>query len=57
MTQYGALRTIFGRKSAENLYITSKFKFENNQYIGTSRAKSIKKYDVMLRLTKVGSLE
>ena len=57
LTQCGALRTIFGRKSPDDLQITSKCRFEKNKYIGTSRVKNIKKFDVMIRLTKVGSLE
>jgi hypothetical protein len=57
LTQCGALRTIFGRKSADDLQITSKCKYEKNKFVGTSRAKNIKKFDVMLRLSRVGRLE
>jgi hypothetical protein len=57
VTQCGALRTIFGQKPPHKLQITSKGKIEKDKIIGRSRAKGIKKYDVMLRLTKVGSLE
>jgi hypothetical protein len=57
VTQCGALRTIFGQKPPHKLQITSKGKIEKDKIIGRSKAKGIKKYDVMLRLTKVGSLE
>jgi hypothetical protein len=57
VTQCGALRTIFGQKSSDKLQITSKGKIEKDKIIGTSKAKGIKKFDVMLRLTRVGSLE
>ena len=57
VTQCGALRTIFGQKSLRKLQVTSKGKIEKDKIIGTSKAKGIKKFDVMLRLTRVGSLE
>ena len=57
VTQCGELRTIFGQKSSGNLQITSKGKIEKNKIIGTSKAKGIKKFDVMLRLTRIGRLE
>jgi hypothetical protein len=57
VTRCGALRTIFGQKPPHKLQITSKGKIEKDKIIGTSKAKGIKKYDIMLRLTRVGSLE
>ena len=57
VTQCGALRTIFGQKYSRKLQITSKGKIEKDKIIGTSKAKGIKKFDVLLRLTKVDGLE
>jgi hypothetical protein len=57
VTQYGQLRTIFGKKFAGKLQITSKCKIEKNKITGTSKAKGIKNFDVMLRLTRVDSLD
>ena len=57
VTQHGQLRTIFGKKFAGKLQITSKGKIEKNKIIGTSKATGMKNFDVMLRLTKVGDFE
>jgi len=57
VTQHGELRTIFGRKSAGKMQITAKCKIDKDKIIGTSRAKGIKNFDVMSRLSKVGSLK
>ena len=57
VTQCGKLRTIFGKKSMSNLQITSKCKIENNKIIGTSKAKGVKNFDVLLRLTRIGKLD
>jgi hypothetical protein len=57
VTQHGQLRTIFGEKFAGKLQITSKCKIEKNKIVGTSKAKGIKHFDVMLRLTKAGDFE
>lgn len=57
VTQYGELRTIFGRKSTKDLKITSKCKINKDKIIGISKAKSINKFDVMIRLSRIGSLD
>jgi hypothetical protein len=57
VTQHGQLRTIFGKKFAGKLQITSKCKIEKDKIIGTSKAKGIKNFDVMLRLARVDSLD
>jgi hypothetical protein len=57
VTQYGELRTIFGRKAAGKMLITAKCKIDKDKIFGTSRAKGIKNFDVMIRLSKVGSLK
>jgi hypothetical protein len=57
VTHYGELRTIFGRKSTGKMQITSKCKFDKDKMIGTSRTKSIKNFDVMVRFSKVDSLK
>ena len=57
VTQCGALRTIFGKKSADNLQITSNGKIEKDKITVISKAKGIKKFDVMLRLARIGDLE
>jgi hypothetical protein len=54
MTQNGQLRTMFGKKFAKQLQITSKCKIENDKIVGVSKAKGMKSFDVMLRLTKAG---
>ena len=56
VTQYGAVRTIFGKKHADKLKIIIKCKIKKNIITGTAKAKGIKKYDVMLRLTRIDSL-
>jgi hypothetical protein len=57
VTQHGQLRTIFGEKFAGKLRITSKCKIEKNKIVGISKAKGIKNFDVMLRLTKAGDFD
>lgn len=57
VTQYGQLRTIFGRKSMDKLQITSTCKIANNKITGTSKAKGIKNFDILLRLTRLDSLK
>ena len=54
VTQHGQLRTMFGKKFAKQLQITSKCKIEKDKIVGVSKAKGMKKFDVMLRLTKAG---
>ena len=55
--QYGDVRTIFGRKSAGTLQVTSKCKIRKNKITGTSKAKGIKNYEIQIRLTRLDSLE
>jgi hypothetical protein len=57
LTQYGQLRTIFGKKFAGKIQITSKGKIEKNKIIGTSKAKGVKNFDVLIRMTKVDDIE
>ena len=57
VTQHGQLRTIFGKKFAGKLQVTAKCKIEKDQIIGTSKAKGIKNFDVLLRLSRIDSLE
>ena len=54
VTQHGQLRTIFGKKFAGKLQISAKCKVEKNKIVGTSKAKGMKNFDVMLRLTRIG---
>ena len=54
--QYGAIRTIFGRKSADKLQIISKGKIKKNKITCTSTAKGIKGFDIQLRFTRLDSL-
>ena len=56
VTQHGELRTIFGRKSDNDLQVTSKLKVEKNRMIGISKAKGRKNFDVMIRLVRIGNL-
>lgn len=57
LTQYGQLRTIFGKKFAGKIQITSKGKIEKNKITGTSKAKGVKNFDVLIRLTRVDDIE
>ena len=57
LTQYGQLRTIFGKKFAGKIHITSKGTIEKNKIIGTSKAKGVKNFDVLIRLTRVDDIE
>ena len=54
--QYGAIRTIFGRKSADKLQVIAKCKIKKNKIIGTGKAKDIKNFDIQLRFTRLDSL-
>ena len=57
MIQYGDMRPIFGRKSPDKLQITTKGKIKKNKIIGISKAKGIKKFDLLLRFIRLDSLE
>ena len=57
VTQHGQLRTIFGKKFAGKLQISSKGKIEKDKIVGTSKAKGMKHFDVMVRLTRIGNFE
>jgi hypothetical protein len=57
VTQNGQLRTIFGKKFAGKMQITSKCKIEKDKITGTSKAKGIKNFDILLRLTRIDSLD
>jgi hypothetical protein len=48
---------VFGKKHAEKLQVTTKCKIKKNKITGTSKAKGVKKYEVLLRLTRIDSLE
>ena len=55
--QYGAVRTVFGKKHADKLQVTIECKIKKNKIIGTSKAKGIKNFEVLVRLTRLDSLE
>ena len=57
VTQYGDVRPVFGRKHAKELQVTTKCKIKKNRITGTSKAKGIKKYDIMIRFTRIGNLD
>ena len=57
VTQCGQLRTIFGKKFAGNIQVTSKCRIDGDKISGRSKAKGIKNFDVMLRLTRLDSLD
>ena len=56
VTQYGDVRPVFGMKHAKNLRVTTKCKIKKNKITGTGKAKGVKKYDILLRLTRLDSL-
>ncbi|HYQ70847.1 MAG TPA: hypothetical protein VET88_02845 [Gammaproteobacteria bacterium] len=53
VTQHGQLRTIFGKKFAGKLQITLSGTIEKDKIIGTSKAKGMKHFDVLVRLTRI----
>jgi hypothetical protein len=57
VTQYGDMRTVFGKKQAHELQITSRCRIENNTITGTSKAKGVKHYDILIRLTRLDSFK
>jgi len=57
VTQYGDVRPVFGKKHPEKLQVTTKCKIKENKITGTSKAKGVRKYEILLRLTRIGSLE
>ena len=57
VTQYGDMRTVFGKKQAHELQITSRCKIEDNTITGTSKAKGVKHYDILIRLTRLDDLK
>lgn len=57
VTQYGDIRTMFGKKSMVNLDVKSKCKIEENGIIGKSKAEGRKGYDVLIRLTRLADLD
>jgi hypothetical protein len=56
VNQCGQLRTIFGKKFAGKIKVTSKCKIEKDKISGTSKAEGLKKFDVMLRLIRIDNL-
>ena len=57
MTQFSAVRPIFGTKYAKKLQITYQCEIKKNKIICTGKAKGIKKYDILVRFTRLDSLE
>lgn len=57
VTQYGDLRTVFGMKTSGKLHVISKCKIKKNVITGKSRAKGKKKYDILIRLTRLDTLD
>lgn len=57
VTQHGQLRTIFGNKFAGKIQITMNGKIEKDKIIGTSKAKGLKNFDLLVRLTQVDKFD
>jgi len=57
LTQYGDLRSMFGIKKPEKLQIISKCKIKKNKIIGTSKAKGIKNFELLYRLSNLERFE
>ena len=57
VTQYGDLRTVFGMKTSGKLHVISKCKIKKNEITGKSKARGKKKYDILMRLTRLGTLD
>ena len=55
--QHGDMRTLFGQKSVDKMQITFQGKVKKNKIIGTTKAKGIKKFDLLTRFTKLDDLE
>jgi len=56
-TQYADVRTVFGTKYADKLQITYQCEIKKNKITGTGKAKGIKKHEILIRLTRLDSLE
>ena len=57
VTQYGDLRTVFGLKTSSKLHVLSKCKIKKNQIVGKSKVRGKKKYDILIRLTRLDTFD
>jgi len=57
LTQFADVRTVFGTKYADKLQITYQCEIKKNKITGIGKAKGIKKHDILVRFTKLESLE
>jgi hypothetical protein len=57
VTQYGDLRTVFGLKTSSKLHVVSKCKIKKNEIVGKSKARGKKKHDILIRLTRLDTLD
>jgi hypothetical protein len=56
LTQYGDVRSVFGIKSPDKLQIISKGKIKKNKIVCTTRAKGVKNFDILMRLTRLDNI-
>ena len=57
VVQYGDLRTVFGLKTSGKLQVKSKCKIGKTEILGKSKARGKKKYDILIRLTRLDTLD
>ena len=57
LRQYGNVRSVFGARTSKKTKIKAKCKIENNEILGTSKAKGIKDFEVLVRLTRLDTLD
>lgn len=57
LTQYGNVRSVFGQRTAEKIKVKAKCKIKKNEILGTSNAQGIKDFQVLIRLTRLDSLD
>jgi hypothetical protein len=57
LTRHAEMRTLFGTKRADKVQITFQCEVKKNKIIGTGKAKGIKKFELLTRLTKLDDLE
>ena len=55
LTQHGAVRTIFGRKTGNTLKITTNGKIKKHVISGRAKAKGFTDFDVAVRFEKLAS--
>jgi hypothetical protein len=48
---------VFGLKTTSKLHVVSKCKIKKNEIVGKSRVRGKKKHDILIRLTRLDTLD